>query len=129
MLAQNPKFTPGPWRAPLYALSDEDLAAARKVGLNPGRFLQNDGSMSVMTGDAEDAKPIATVVCQTGYKRGEGYRTQCDERDANAHLIASAPDLYAVLAEIYEFEEGAGETDRPMMARAKAALAKAWGEQ
>jgi hypothetical protein len=57
--------------------------------------------------------------------------TSRSEQDATAseveHLRAINAVLLASLEEIYEFEEGPGETDRPMMARAKAAIAAACG--
>ena len=54
---------------------------------------------------------------------GDDYATQC----ANARLVAAAPDLLAALQEILDAEEGVGETDRPHMIRARAAIAKATG--
>lgn len=51
-------------------------------------------------------------------------------KEANAHLIAAAPDLYEALYEIFYYQGGADSVvdDEYVMERAKAALAKARGE-
>lgn len=50
---------------------------------------------------------------------------------ANANLIAAAPDMYEVLAEILEYDGGADSAlqDKYVMERAWDALAKARGEK
>lgn len=120
---QKTEHTPGPWHSPLFHGSAEENAQALSLGLELVPALFNNGERFVM---AESGR-VAVVDCQTPFKRGQGNRSECAERDANARLIAAAPDLLASLMEIYELEEGPGETDRPMMARAKAAIAKATG--
>ena len=54
-----------------------------------------------------------------------------DECDANARLIASAPDLLAVLQELEESARYWGEYDVPLgiVDRISAAIAKATGEK
>lgn len=50
------------------------------------------------------------------------------EGQANAHLIAAAPDLLEALAEVVEWLE-LGDHAGPMHSKARAAIAKARGEQ
>jgi hypothetical protein len=85
--------TPGPWQFREYSLSDEMLAEARAAGIEPLRFINNDGSVPVSANDCR----ICVVDCQTEFKRNTGHRAECAERDANARLIAAAPDLLAAL--------------------------------
>ena len=66
------KHTPGPWYV-------------SQVGLT------NGGDRPITTEDER----ICTVDCQTPFKRGEGWQSECDVREANARLIAAAPDLLA----------------------------------
>ncbi len=68
------KHTPGPW-------------SVSKVGLT------NDGGRPVVTDDVR----IAVVDCQSEVSRKEAWRAECEERDANARLIAAAPALYETL--------------------------------
>jgi hypothetical protein len=68
------KHTPGPWYV-------------SQVGLT------NGGDRPITTEDER----ICTVDCQTPFKRGEGWQSECDVREANARLIAAAPDLLAAL--------------------------------
>ena len=51
------------------------------------------------------------------------------QREANAALIAAAPDLYAFAQEFLRVWAGPGRTDSPLEAQARAALAKAEGSQ
>ena len=73
--------TPGPW-----AISE----------LHANGLFGNNGEAFVSTADYR----VAAVDCHAKFKRGEGYRAKCGERDANARLIASAPDLLAALESI-----------------------------
>lgn len=74
-MTDKPNWTLGPWRV-------------STVGL------MNDGSRAVI---AEER--VALVDSVAPFKRGEGWRHECAERDANAHLISSAPDM-APLVEV-----------------------------
>lgn len=93
-------FTPGPWTSPIFHGTPEDNALAIEHGLTPVPAVDNNGARFVMTAPDEhgDRKRIGLVDCQTGFKRGQGHQTACEERDANARLIAAAPELYAALA-------------------------------
>ena len=51
-----------------------------------------------------------------------------DVREADAHLIAAAPDLLEALSEVVEWLEH-GDHAGPMHSKARAAIAKSRGEQ
>ena len=68
------KHTPGPWRI-------------GQLGLT------NDGASFILSDHADMS--ICTVTCQTPFKRGNGWRTECETREANARLIAAAPETAA----------------------------------
>jgi hypothetical protein len=61
-----------------------------KLSLESGLY-QSDGAVAILA----DGERIALVDCQTKFKRGEGYKAKCPIRDANARLIAAAPELLA----------------------------------
>jgi len=86
-------YTPGPWDYSPYVGTPEEIEQARKHGMEPIRMLSNDGQATVMAGAGDDHKPVARIECQIRYKRGQGHATDCAERDANARLIAAAPQL------------------------------------
>jgi len=50
------------------------------------------------------------------------------EAEANAHLIAAAPDLYAALADMLMIDGSSGEQITEALRAAQAAMAKARGE-
>jgi hypothetical protein len=89
------KHTPGPYFWREFAQDAEDLAEMRKLGMTPTRMLTNEGQIPLMAGEGHDVKRIALIDCQTNYKRGQGCKTACAERDANATLFAAASDLLA----------------------------------
>ena len=100
-MSDQPKWTPGPWRA---------VMGSRHV-------------VDVFAGDRD----VVSV-----YGGGVGF----EYRDANAHLIAAAPDLYAALETLSALNDDSGpfggeiyqdRVDRAWSA-ARAALAKARGE-
>lgn len=77
-MSEETKHTPAPWR----------IAQLNLEGLHP-----NDGSNSILAGDIG----ICSVEARSPFKRGEGNRHICAERDANARLIVAAPDLLQML--------------------------------
>ena len=103
------KHTPAPWSFAFYAMSPKNVVAARKLGIEPARMLANEGQVSITAQDGE--RHICFVTRQVPARRGQGYKTECAERDANAHLIAAAPDLLAAvrafIAEHENLEDGA----------------------
>lgn len=112
------RHTPGPWQALM------------------GQFdYGNDGSRRVMFGDpnTEAYGRIATVDTKAERKlRGKNatpYDAPDAERDANARLIAAAPELLAALREIAEFKLPMYPNDwRRLKRQADAAIAKARGQ-
>jgi hypothetical protein len=92
------KHTPGPWRFNEY--SDSNLPAGVKEEVERHglqipriRLLTNDGQAPITSDHAY--KAIAYVQCQASFKRGEGHKSECSIRDANARLIAAAPETAA----------------------------------
>lgn len=91
--------------------------------------LTNDGKRAVASDDAG----IAWVHPQTPYKRGDGWQHHCEEREANARLIAAAPDMLNALlsaeiavAELCQDQDPANEC-WVTLAAVRAAIAKAKG--
>ena len=98
----NLAHTPGPWRV-------------STIGL------MNDGALPV----SSDQGQIARVSAQADFPRGQGHNSECAERDANARLIAAAPDMYAALEMAKLWLDFDGRFD---MQGINAALAKARGQ-
>jgi hypothetical protein len=78
----------------------EHIEEALKLGIEVNRFHHNDGSVNIMAGSGDDRKVIAHVLCQTPYKRGEGYRTICEERDDTADFIVRAVNSYDAMVKV-----------------------------
>lgn len=97
--------TPGPYFSREYAQDAEDLAQMRKLGIKPTRMLTNEGQVALMAGKGDDVKRIALIDCQTRYKRGEGYKTECAERDANTALFAAVPGLLDLAKNVGGFDD------------------------
>lgn len=120
--------TPGPW----------SLAEIHDLGL-----YMNDGSITIMAPDPDqDSTAIASVVCKTRYKRGLGHKAECEIRDANARLIAAAPELVEALRQAVrtiasmgaDLEVAAPESVnansyQDELRRLRAAIAKATGDR
>jgi hypothetical protein len=84
------KWAPGPWRV-------------AQIHVETGMAM-NGGEWAVMHGDIndDDGGRVCVVDAQTPFKRGKGHQHDCDIRNANANLIAAAPELYALLAELID---------------------------
>jgi hypothetical protein len=89
--------TKGPWGFSEFHGTEERNKEAIALGLKPVPNVNNEGQRFIMAGIGDDRKRIALVDCQTEFKRGKGHETECAERDANARLIAAAPDLLEAL--------------------------------
>jgi hypothetical protein len=101
------KHTPGEWR----------IAELHAQGL----YL-NDGGINILT----DSGSVCTVHLQVSAKRGEAYKAKDPERDANARLIAAAPDLLYALQQIVSDLPSNRDWLSPDLERAaRAAIAKA----
>jgi hypothetical protein len=103
------KHTPGPWVFEPYPYPEEEVEKRRNLGMEPIRMLTNEGQAPIMGGsrEEEDRRRVAVVDCQADYKRGQGYKSECEERDANARLIALAPTMY----EYVKAKAEAGDTE------------------
>lgn len=109
--------TPGPWDA-------------------GGSFLTNDGQKAIMT-VGDDRVRVALVDRHAVAKRGQGYLIECPVRNANARLIAAAPDLLdacdmSINTLLGCCVAGGGVDDRSTMlatiAQLRSAIAKALGK-
>ncbi len=109
MATNETRWTPGPWVIGTRYADENDVFGA-------------DG-FSVASVHVEQAKERCPDNVHPA-RQGPKYRREitAEEWDANAHIIAAAPDLYASLAEIVA-EWGYPNT--PKWHRALAALAKA----
>ena len=93
------QFTPGPWRTgPAHVVRQQSVDGH---GRRVTRF-------------------VAEAVLSAPFVEGE--------RDANARLIAAAPELYAAVEELTASIRGKGPGDGNTLKRADAALAKARGD-
>jgi len=123
------KATPGPW-----------WPAPDRHGI---LMLNNNGSRTVMAGEADDALPVCEVGAHIQCKRGTGHRADCPVREANARLISAAPDLLAALkafafgdatlesllyADLPDDAHGTTTIRMRDIRAARAAIAKAQGE-
>lgn len=136
----NTRHTPGPWQAIVWAQDEKTRAQMKANGIEPMRMLHNDGGMSIIGKAGEDNRRVAVVDCKAPYKRGQGYLTECAERDANAFLIAAAPAMFEALSDLIFTasklwdsakpikDTQAVKVTHPMIENAKAALAQAKGE-
>lgn len=108
---------------------------AGKWDLSDTGYLTNEGGRPVMSSaDVADEgrKRVCVVDIQAKAKRGHGWETPCAERDANALLIAAAPDMLEALEVCIGQIEGAYssslEDNEPVwLKQARAAIAKARG--
>ena len=125
--------TKGPWEFAIYGLEPEMIEKQRQAGIEPIRTLTNEGQAPIMGGGDDDRRRVALVDCQADYKRGQGYKAECAERDANARLIAAAPDLLEVSERMlawceYWVAQLKTDPDQDIITAMRAAIAKAKGE-
>jgi len=98
------RITEGSWEFTIYGLPAGMIEEQRKLGIEPTRILSNDGAATIMGGPEDDRRPVARVECHAPFKRGQGHKSVCAERDANARLIAAAPDLLEACEAFAAFE-------------------------
>jgi hypothetical protein len=119
------------WRFTKYLGTPEMRETLSAQGISPTRAILNDGSVSIT--DDETGEHIATVSCLTRFKRGTGHEVECARRDANALLIAAAPELQRALEEMLRLFPAAPMPlvdgteivqEHPVIATAKKALAQ-----
>lgn len=118
------KHTEGPWTYTKFAQSAEDLELMKKHGIEPTLLCNNEGQAIVMAGDYR----VALVDCHTKFKRGNGHKTECAVREANARLIAAAPELLAALEGLIEGVAALDAKHVKGMGRARLAIEKAKGK-
>jgi len=122
------QHTPGPWEWSKYAGGKEQAERARAVGLEPTRSLTNDGDTPVM---GDDGLVASVALRDYSVKKSQRWQADDEERDANARLIAAAPDLLVVLEHAVARAEVANAEGNPILSAwlpdARAALAKAKG--
>lgn len=102
--------TPGPWAFQKFAHTAAELEEIRSHGLTPIRLLTNDGEATIMAGEGDARRPVARAICHARFKRGEGYKAECEDRDANAAIIAHAPtdisDLHREVTRLRAIADG-----------------------
>jgi hypothetical protein len=104
------KHTPGPW------ITRWDGLVGIKVPSSRGRMMFHDIAWTVLPKRDSEGHII-------------GYEEQKEIREANARLIAASPELLAALESLMDDAEDTGEFSYPAMSQARAAIAKAKGEQ
>lgn len=87
-MSANRPWTPGPW------------------GLSSLEFAMNDGAIPVIAPDDR----VCLVDAHAKFRRGLGHMAKCEIRDANARLIAAAPDLAEALLAIYLWAKAFGDS-------------------
>lgn len=118
------KFTPGPWEVSQYG-SFETLIRVKSSDGN--------GKKVAATWVSEArTKRKATETIDEYYSRSrKTHLDRARQNEANAHLIAAAPELYATLAQTAEYfsdADGLEEDEYIYRQNVRAALAKARGE-
>lgn len=120
------RFTPGPWRSPVWIQEGAEIGEAKRLGLPLTPAMGNSGERYVLGGE----KGIALVNPTIRPKRGKGFGHDDAERDANAALIAAAPELYAALDRVLDIfhRRAMSMAEADAVNLAGAALAKARGD-
>lgn len=131
-MTQNQCHTPGPWVFKRLTGTDETNAEAIKYGLKTMQHCSEAGERYV----GSEHGPIALVRTRTERKEHGKNATPYDapdaERDANACLIATAPELLSALEALVKAEEEYGEKGNvainEMLLTAYAAIKKVRGK-
>jgi len=93
----------------------------------PGPWKIDDGYTTSLTIGCGFGYDIAQVECSMSFSDDCGFRINLDDEEmANAHLIASAPELLEALEEMYEVCNLSSD-DAPHRVKARAAIIKAGG--
>ena len=104
------KWTPGPWRINTTGVISNQIEADSRQ-----RFCDSD--------DGYRGVALFQACCDS-----RKYADEDENKFANAHLIAAAPDLYEALSECRLLLDGEGGMPVGVRERADAALARARGE-
>ena len=99
------------------------------MGHTPGPWTvwgmsSNDGEAEVVS-NADGSKAICWTADTYNEDKDRGETTSEDK--ANAHLIAAAPELLAVLKDLWGWEDVIEEWDKELHGQMRAAIAKAEG--
>ncbi len=97
-----------------------------------GRYdFDNDGGRPIMGGNPDDEtyRRVAMVDSIIEHNRKTPYDATDEERDANARLIAAAPDLLEALEQLLAKVECGTALQCELCDKARATIAKAKGEQ
>lgn len=128
MNTKQTKHTPGPWVFRKYAHDEETRKRMQEVGIRRDmRALSNDGEAAIVS----ESGRIASVDCHAEFKRGKGHESVCEQRDANAALIAAAPELLEFVKGIDEIIRSGKSSDvlwNYCAGRSGEVLAKAEGQ-
>lgn len=130
------EHTPGPWS--VSAASDRYLGGEGSWAVIDSRgFEIDDSPMSILDNYAE-----VLGISHWAERPGESYIERPDEeREANAYLIAAAPDLLAACEDVLDLvveyyrratikhPDGGFEDESGVLAQIRHAIAKAHGEQ
>jgi hypothetical protein len=118
--------TPGPWFYRPILGEPEDIEKMREFGMEPVQAMTNEGQRYVMAPDKRVC--LVDMQCE-GVKRNERHKSIDAERDANARLIAAAPELLKALRELVDEhfapKYATGERRAQLWENARAAIAKA----
>jgi hypothetical protein len=127
--------TPGPWFYRPILGEPEDVEKMREFGMEPVQAMTNEGQRYVMAPDKRVC--LVDMQCE-GVKRNERHKSGDAERDANARLIAAAPDCLAACKETLDWIESEwalpsgnyeNPTIREIAKQLSAAIAKAEGNE
>ena len=94
-MAETTKHTPGPWRFNPFCGTEADRKQAESFGIAPVHNCGNNGERYVSSEHGRIALVDSQIVRAKRGKNATPYDAPDAARDANARLIAAAPDLLA----------------------------------